>query len=116
MCGIAGVIGRISRNEGETIVQSMLSALDHRGPDDSGFHSWTFGTNVVVFGNTRLSILDLSAAGHQPMTERSGCCSIAFNGEIYNFRELQQLFDPELFQTSTDTELLLHAYRRCPQK
>ncbi len=108
MCGIAGVIGRISRNEGETIVQSMLSALDHRGPDDSGFHSWTFGTNVVVFGNTRLSILDLSAAGHQPMTERSGCCSIAF--------KLQKLLDPELFQTSTDTEVILHAYRRWPQK
>src|SRR5260370_8556921 len=101
MCGIAGVIGRISRNEGETIVQSMLSALDHRGPDDSGFHSWTFGTNVVVFGNTRLSILDLSAAGHQPMTDRSGCCSIVFKGEISTFRQLQKLLNPEPLQPST---------------
>jgi asparagine synthase (glutamine-hydrolysing) len=114
MCGIAGVIGQFSGLEAQGMVQSMVSALAHRGPDDRGINSWTAGRNVVCFGHTRLSILDLSAAGHQPMTEPSGRYWTVFNGEIYNLPELHQLLDPErrLFRTSSDTEAILHAYDR----
>ena len=114
MCGIAGVISRDRDSAGPAAVQSMMSAMDHRGPDDRGLASWEIGSNSVVLGHTRLSIIDLSAAGHQPMTERSGRYSIVFNGEIYNFKELRTLLDPErlLFQTCTDTEVILHAYHR----
>src|SRR5437016_6341353 len=62
MCGIAGAIGKFQRGEAEAIVQSMVSTLDHRGPDDRDAQCWAFGSNTVVFGHTRLSIIDLSAA------------------------------------------------------
>jgi asparagine synthase (glutamine-hydrolysing) len=114
MCGIAGAIGKFSQVEADNLVQSMTRNMDHRGPDDRGCQSWMCGKNVVALGNTRLSILDLSAAGHQPMTECSGRYWIIFNGEIYNFHELRKLLDPgrELFRTSSDTEAILYAYRR----
>src|SRR5437879_4306745 len=114
MCGIAGSIGKLSRSQADEAVRSMVTALDHRGPDDNGYHSWTFDDDVVAFGNTRLSILDLTTAGHQPMTEYSGRYWTVFNGEIYNFQELRKLLDPEgsIFRTSTDTEVILHAYHR----
>jgi asparagine synthase (glutamine-hydrolysing) len=114
VCGIAGLIGNDPHSTGSEIVRSMMSAMDHRGPDDRGLESWEFGSNKVVLGHTRLSIIDLSAAGHQPMTERSGRYSTVFNGEIYNFKELRKLLDPghQLFQTGTDTEAILHAYHR----
>lgn len=114
MCGIAGAIGDFGERTANDIVQSMTSALAHRGPDDRGFHSWTNGVNVVSLGHTRLSILDLSAAGQQPMTEQSGRYWTVFNGEIYNYLELRKLLDPDgrLFRTSTDTEVILHGYDR----
>src|SRR4051812_9358211 len=114
MCGIAGAIGRFSTMEGQDLVRSMTSSLSHRGPDAQGTKGWSFGDNSVIFGHTRLSIIDLSDAGRQPMTERSGRYWTAYNGEIYNYRELRKLLDPqqELFQTGTDTEVILHAYHR----
>ena len=114
MCGIAGVIGKMARTDGESAVAGMVSALYHRGPDDNGSQSWMFGENLVALGNTRLSILDLSAAGHQPMAESTGRYWIVFNGEIYNFQELRRLLDPNdrLFRTGSDTETILHAYKR----
>jgi asparagine synthase (glutamine-hydrolysing) len=92
----------------------MMSSLAHRGPDDCGTMSCRFGQNIVALGHTRLSIIDLSADGHQPMTESSARYSIVFNGEIYNFQELRKLLDAEgrLFRTSSDTEVILHAYAR----
>jgi asparagine synthase (glutamine-hydrolysing) len=114
MCGIAGAIGNFGKPEAEGIVRAMVTALGHRGPDDSGNRSWNYGTNVVNFGHTRLSILDLSSAGHQPMTEQSLRYWTVFNGEIYNFQELRSVLDPEnsLFRTGCDTEVILHAYQR----
>lgn len=114
MCGIAGAIGKFAKPQADKIVQSMTTAMNHRGPDDSGSRSWTLGENIVALGSTRLSILDLSVAGHQPMTEQSGRYWTVFNGEIYNFLELRRLLDPEncLFRTSTDTEVILHSYHR----
>src|SRR5436190_12664919 len=114
MCGIAGVVGNVPKAEAEGIAQLMVSALKHRGPNDQGVLSVAACANSVALGNTRLSIQDLSAAGHQPMTEDSGRYSIVFNGEIYNFPELRKLLDPgdHLFRSSSDTEAVLLAFRR----
>lgn len=74
-------------------MRAMTAALDHRGPNDTCIDQWTCQGKAVSLGPTRLSILDLSTAGRQPMTEDS--CSISFNGEIYNLRKLRKLLDPD---------------------
>lgn len=107
MCGIAGVIGGV--RDGED-VRNMIHAIKHRGPDDQGF----FAMDDLSLGMCRLSILDLSAAGHQPMTSSDGRCTVVFNGEIYNFRELRD----ELarfgtnFRGNSDTEVVVEAFAR----
>ncbi len=95
----------------------MCSAMKHRGPDDEGF----FIDNQIALGHRRLSIIDLSAAGHQPMQSGDGRYQIVYNGELYNFKELkfelqrvisgsnQQAY---LFQTNTDTEVIIASYIR----
>src|SRR5580693_3720791 len=93
MCGIAGVVGTCSEATGNRIVMQMVEALNHRGPDGYGLQSWAFGSASVCFGHTRLSIIDLSPAGRQPMTEKSGRYWITFNGEIYNYQELRRILD-----------------------
>jgi asparagine synthase (glutamine-hydrolysing) len=114
VCGIAGAVGHFSKLEADQIVQSMVNSLRHRGPDDQGVCTLTPGPHAVSLGNARLSILDPSSAGHQPMTEQSGRYWIAFNGEIYNFQELRKMLDAgnRIFRTSTDTETILHAFHR----
>jgi len=114
MCGIAGAVGRFSKAEAHQTVQSMVSALEHRGPDDQGVVTFESNAHLVSLGNTRLSILDQSAAGHQPMTEQSGRYWVVFNGEIYNFKELRKMIDAggRIFRTSSDTEVLLQAFHR----
>src|SRR5512142_87761 len=110
MCGIAGLIGPGASLE---TVQRMAAALAHRGPDDSG--AWA--EPGVALAHTRLSILDLSPAGHQPM--QLGPLSIVYNGEIYNYRELRASL-PGPFHSNSDTEVLLHLYRehgeRCVER
>ncbi len=107
MCGIIGVVSRFS-DEQSYIVKKALQLMRHRGPDDQGI--WT--DESIVLGHTRLSILDLSSLGHQPMTDRSQRFTLTFNGEIYNYLELRE----ELiklgyqFASKTDTEVLLAAY------
>jgi asparagine synthase (glutamine-hydrolysing) len=101
MCGIAGVIGAGAT---ATTVESMTRLLRHRGPDDRGL--WHEGD--ACLGHTRLSIIDLSPAGHQPM--ELGDLVVTYNGEIYNFRELRSRL-PGPFKSSSDTEVLLHLYR-----
>lgn len=88
----------------------MSLALAHRGPDDSGEY---FDEDTAVYlGHRRLSILDLTSLGHQPMADPSGRYRIVYNGEVYNFRELRDELGRSgvRFQTSTDTEVVLHAY------
>src|ERR1700690_3203045 len=86
MCGIAGLVRAGTLAPGDTAaVQRILSAQINRGPDGEGLYS---GPNVV-FGPRRLSIIDLSAAGKQPMTNEDGSLQVTFNGEIYNHRELR---------------------------
>jgi asparagine synthase (glutamine-hydrolysing) len=106
MCGIAGIIGT---DWNLPQLQRMNAALRHRGPDDTGIY--TDPQNLAGLAHNRLSIIDLSAAGHQPM--RRGDLRIAFNGEIYNYPELRRELESEFdFTSRTDTEVLLAAYRK----
>jgi asparagine synthase (glutamine-hydrolysing) len=86
----------------------MIDAIAHRGPDDSG----SFVEEGIALGQRRLSIIDLSSAGHQPMSSVDGNLVLVFNGEIYNYQELKQEFKEYPFQTKTDTEVILAAYQR----
>lgn len=105
MCGILGWQGVV----GESQFESALSLMKHRGPDDSGIVK--LAENFFM-GHQRLSIIDLSAKGRQPMQSPSGRYTISFNGEIYNFREIRsELRDNGYkFQSDTDTEVLLYAW------
>jgi asparagine synthase (glutamine-hydrolysing) len=110
MCGIAGLFRREGTVSGEdaAAVERATLAEAHRGPDDSGFYR----DERVALGFRRLSIIDLSPLGHQPMSNEDGTVRLIFNGEIYNYRELR----PELagrghvFRSNTDTETLIHGY------
>lgn len=109
MCGIAGAIGIDGGANAERVLR-MVQIQRHRGPDDQGI--WAHGP--VVLGHARLSIVDLTSAGHQPMLSRDGRLAIVFNGEIYNFRGLRRQLTSlgERFESETDTEVILAAYRR----
>jgi asparagine synthase (glutamine-hydrolysing) len=118
MCGISGVIAFDRRLVAESI-QAMNHAQSHRGPDDEGVwvqeggHLMTDnGAEVIGLGHRRLSIIDISSAGHQPMTDTETGNWITFNGEIYNFRELRRSLESSgcSFRTGTDTEVILKAY------
>jgi asparagine synthase (glutamine-hydrolysing) len=112
MCGIAGFLV-LERHPGsqelEAVGRAMAATLNHRGPDARGL--WTDAETGVVLGHTRLSIVDLSPAGAQPMVSSCGACVISYNGELYNARDLR----PELeargrrFRGHSDTEVLVEA-------
>src|SRR5256885_1980695 len=112
MCGIAGIIGRLTEPN-RTALERMSDAMVHRGPDASG--TWVSTPDARGFGallaHRRLAILDLSPAGAQPMIDPVTGHVIVFNGEIYNFRELRERLDAsgERFQSSGDTAVLLRA-------
>src|SRR5574341_199219 len=93
-------------------VERMIEALSHRGPDESGL--WEEPTGGAVLGHTRLSIIDLSSAGHQPMTHGNGRYWITFNGEIYNYQELYKELenDGAKFASHSDTEVILAAFAK----
>jgi asparagine synthase (glutamine-hydrolysing) len=110
MCGI---VAAVVRNPAETHtrmpeVERILDAISYRGPDARGL----WHDERVVLGHRRLSIIDLSEAGTQPMHDRSGGLHITFNGEIYNYRELRRDLEAQgyCFHSSTDTEVILAAY------
>ncbi len=89
MCGIVGLIGwNQSKEKGQTTIIKMANAINHRGPDDEGI--WVDSKNQLFFGHKRLSILDLSKAGKQPMISANDRFVIIFNGEIYNHLELRK--------------------------
>lgn len=112
MCGIVGGFWSAPPSDIEERMQSALEALRYRGPDDRGFELSHEAIGVVALGHTRLSIIDLSAAGHQPMVSKDRRYAIVFNGEIYNYRELRtQLRNMGyVFSTDSDTEVLLTAW------
>jgi asparagine synthase (glutamine-hydrolysing) len=94
----------------EQLISRMTDTLTHRGPNDRG--TWSRGR--ISLGHRRLSVIDLSSAGHQPMTNEDGSVVIVYNGEVYNFRELKQRHQLEerghKFRSHTDTEVLVHLY------
>jgi asparagine synthase (glutamine-hydrolysing) len=91
----------------ETILREMVEAIKHRGPDSQGVEI----IKNVGLGHARLAILDLSASGHQPMWNEDKTIGLVFNGEIYNFKEIRdKLKKKHIFQSQTDTEVLIHAY------
>ncbi len=109
MCGIAGRVNFRSRRPVEpSLVQSMCDLLAHRGPDDHGVYT----DQHVGLGHRRLSILDLSPSGHQPMADPSRRLWLTFNGEIYNFLEIRRELEQEgfTFCSRSDTEVILAAY------
>ncbi|MBI3320853.1 MAG: asparagine synthetase B, partial [Candidatus Omnitrophica bacterium] len=105
MCGIFGMLGdRDSRQ----LAQGVLAALEHRGPDDQGIQEFDEGW----MAHTRLSIIDLSPLGRQPMANAAGTAWIVYNGELYNYLELREELKDYPFRTRTDTEVILAAYDR----
>jgi asparagine synthase (glutamine-hydrolysing) len=108
MCGLTGFIAPAASSEDlSRDVRRMRDALVHRGPDDAG--EWIDADAGVALGFRRLSILDLSAAGHQPMVSRSGRYVATLNGEIYNFEELRRELDGA-WRGHSDTEVMLAAF------
>ncbi len=107
MCGIAGLLKLNAPTTPEDVsaVRWMMDAQIHRGPDGEGL----FQDNHVVLGHRRLSIIDLSPAGKQPMSNEDGTVWVTYNGEIYNFRELRDELGGEghIFKSQTDTEVLV---------
>src|SRR5262245_33903615 len=106
MCGIAGWLGNLP--EGENHASRMVRALRHRGPNAQGIRSWSWATLV----HTRLSIIDLSPAGAQPMANEDGTIWTVFNGEIYNHKDLRRKLElrGHAFRGHSDTEVLPHLY------
>lgn len=108
MCGIAGVVEFNGRPAGHDVLKRMTDAIAHRGPDGEGWHI----AGAVALGNRRLSIIDLSSNGRQPMANEGGDVVVTYNGEIYNFRELRAELHSRghLFKSASDTEIIVHAY------
>mgnify|MGYP000485571559 CR=1 FL=1 len=108
MCGLFGALSFTSQGIDKGLAQAMSEKVARRGPDDKG--EWFDGP--VMLGHRRLSIIDLSSAGHQPMHDVQQRYSIVFNGTIYNYPELREqlLIMGYQFQSNSDTEVCLNAY------
>jgi len=111
MCGIAGIFERDPAVSASLrMLERMTMLLAHRGPDDSGH----LVRGNVALGHRRLSVIDLSAGGHQPMGNEDGSIWIVYNGECYNYRELARHLSGAgvALRTASDTEVLLKLYER----
>ncbi|MEG1550160.1 MAG: asparagine synthetase B, partial [Ruthenibacterium sp.] len=106
MCGFVGFSGKIDSQK--TVLDTMLARIVHRGPDMGG----TYCTEDIALGFRRLSILDLSDAGAQPMMNEDKSVVVVFNGEIYNFMDLRKELENRghTFHCGADTEVLIHGY------
>jgi len=103
MCGICGFTWEEPR-----VVQAMADEIAHRGPDQDGYHC----TPGISLGHRRLSIIDLSENGRQPIANENGDLWLLHNGEIYNFRQVKQWLESRghIFRSRSDSEVILHAY------
>lgn len=114
MCGVTGFLRSPEESDARLreVARAMTDTLVHRGPDDSGI--WTEASSGIALGFRRLSILDLSPTGHQPMCSHDGRYVISFNGEIYNYRELRKELEHESveFRGTSDTETILEGVSR----
>jgi len=110
MCGIVGIMDSRPVADGD-ILAVMRDTMRHRGPDDAGL--WWDDRRQVGLAHRRLSIIDLSPGGHQPMTDESGRLALVYNGEIYNYRQLREELTAKgrQFRSASDTEVILEAYR-----
>jgi asparagine synthase (glutamine-hydrolysing) len=108
MCGIAGVLDLHDGLVNADVVERMVAAIRHRGPDDQG----VVADGPVALGNARLAIIDLSDAGHQPMVSADRTTMLAYNGELYNYRELARELElrGRRFKSRSDTEVVLAAF------
>lgn len=108
MCGIAGLFNLAGAPIQSARVRAMCDLIEHRGPDDSGL--WCDGP--VALGHRRLSIIDISPRGHNPMPNEDEAVWLTFNGEIYNYKELRAglLQQGHIFRSETDTEVIIHLY------
>ena len=104
MCGICGIWGKSE----DRILDAMVASMHHRGPDDRGF----FREDGIALGMTRLAILDISPAGHQPMSTPDGTIWIVYNGETYNYRQERDILMKKgyTFHSGSDTEVVLRMY------
>jgi len=111
MCGINGIynFSNVALGDGEAFVKKMNACVRHRGPDDNGL--WKDPSAGIYLGHQRLSIIDLSPAGHQPMISEKGN-AIIFNGEIYNYKEIKDRVKENKFKSNSDTEVLLFLYEK----
>src|SRR5438034_4846711 len=110
MCGISGFLYFNERPVDEKILRAMSDVQRHRGPDESGIYT---GEGVGL-GHRRLSIIDLSS-GQQPLSNEDGTVWISFNGEIYNYEDLnRELKSSHHFRTRSDTETIVHLYESYP--
>ena len=129
MCGIAGIYRRRNLDDSDPLrLQAMSDAIVHRGPDDFGYllldsHNGKFQTGQTGFqwqpcdvflGNRRLSIIDFSPNGRQPIRNEASDTFAIFNGEIFNYLELRNLLEAKghIFRSQTDSEVIIHAYEQ----
>lgn len=110
MCGIAGWSRAAGVNDSLVQLDAMTSAIAHRGPDDRG--TFADAGEGIAIGHVRLSIIDLSNAGHQPMPSDDGSVTLAFNGELYNYKELRHELEESgrAFHSRSDTEVAANAF------
>lgn len=109
MCGIAGIVGQLGVPDRRAALDRMHAAIAHRGPDDSG--AWC-APSGAMFAHSRLSIIDPSPGGHQPMSIGDGRLTITYNGEIYNYAELRRTLQQSgvVFRSTSDTEVILRLF------
>lgn len=112
MCGIAGFTNNIK--DSDRIICEMMDKIRHRGPDAEG----KYVDEDITLGHRRLSIIDVSISGNQPIFNEDGSMVIVFNGEIYNYREIREglIASGHVFRTNTDTEVLIHGYEEYGEK
>lgn len=112
MCGIVGIFSAQNHYTRQD-AQNMLNKIEHRGPDDQGINEYNTNFGKLIFGHKRLSILDLSSLGHQPMSNKDKTLWITYNGEIFNFKEIRRRLEQRgySFISHTDTEVILYAYQ-----
>lgn len=113
MCGIAGFIDFKKKGDAD-LMKRMANCIIHRGPDDSGNEVFNTPQATIAFGFRRLSIIELTALGHQPMQMEDGNLTIIFNGEVYNFMEIRKELEASgySFRSNGDTEVILKSYHK----
>ena len=113
MCGIVGYWNKSNNLNIDLLnenVSNMAKTLHHRGPDDTGV--WVDPSSGIALGHRRLSIIDISDLGHQPMFSSNGRFVISYNGEVYNYNQIRYILESKkyIFKSNSDTEVLLASF------